>query len=50
MSLVNGFGPLEENETTAGANSSLISVLFNIVAVSSLLDPKRNTNQLDHVA
>lgn len=36
MSLVMGLGPLEENETTAGAKSFLAPMLFNIVAVGSL--------------
>lgn len=37
MSLVMRFGPLEENETTAGAKSSLGLVLLSIVAVAGLL-------------
>ena len=36
MSLVIGLGPLEENETTNGANSSLTSTLFCIIAMGLL--------------
>jgi hypothetical protein len=35
-SLVIGLGPREENETTNGAVSSFVSMLFIIVAVGSL--------------
>ena len=36
MSLVIGLGPLDENETTYGAYSFLLSKLLNIVAVGFL--------------
>ena len=36
MSRVIGFGPLDENQTTNGANSFLASVLFCIFAVGVL--------------
>ena len=36
MSLAIGLGPLDENETTAGANESMVSVLLNMVAIESL--------------
>lgn len=36
MSAVMGLGPLEEKETTLGANSLFSSIVFSIVAVGSL--------------
>lgn len=36
MSLVMGFGPLDEKETTNGASVSLTPTLFEMVAVGSL--------------
>lgn len=41
ISLVIGLGPLEENETTYGANVSLNPTLFNIAAVASLVKDHR---------
>lgn len=42
ISFVIGLGPLDENETTTGANSFFSAVLFIIVAVGILLIFNRN--------
>lgn len=38
MSLVMGFGPLDEKDATNGANPSLLSVVLNMVAVGLLFN------------
>lgn len=42
ISFVIGLGPLDENETTTGANSFFSAALFNIVAVGILLIFNKN--------
>lgn len=36
MSAVIGLGPLDENDATTGANSSLLSILFSMIAIGLL--------------
>ena len=47
MSLVMGFGPLDENETTNGAESSFSSVLFSIVAVGFLYKKQKINKEIN---
>lgn len=48
MSLVIGFGPLDENQTTYGANSFLASVVLYIFAVGVLFKTKEETQQTEY--
>lgn len=41
MSTVIGLGPLDENETTAGANKTWVSVLLKMVAVKFLVEKEK---------
>ena len=49
MSGVIGFGPLEENQTTYGANSFLASVVFCIFAVGVLLFTKEEVDKNEYM-